>query len=455
MNIFIRCRAAWAVGVLSLLMNLLLLSSASAAVVVPDDVSLDPLITGLTQPLSVRDAGDGSGRLFIVEQGGLIRIWDGTQLLEQPFLDLTSVTTADVERGLLGLTFHPDYVENGRFFVNFTADGQSGANLGDTVIAEYQVSNDANVADAASQRVVMVITQDRPIHNGGDLKFGPDGYLYIGMGDGGSSEDTCNRSQTISLNDLVVGGECQPNRTTALLGKMLRLDIDNTTPAGINELCGSRPDGSAGYAIPPGNPFAGDDDRCDEIWSYGLRNPFRFSFDRDNGDLWIGDVGFRNWEEIDLEPAGALGGANYGWRECEGFHFRTNPNPDVFCDFPSVFPVVEISREDPADCSVIGGFRYRGPVRSLRGTYVFGDFCSGYVRFAQETSPGQFEFVLTEFRGSWLSGFGEDIDGELYLTNFQVGGGEGEGSVFRFNGNRSDQLFQDGFEVLIAAPAGQ
>lgn len=447
-NTFMPWRTASMAGVCLMLMSLFPLASAHAQVVIPDDITLDPLITGLNQPLSVRDAGDNSGRLFIVEQDGLIRIWDGSQLLAQPFLDVSDLTTADNERGLLGLTFHPNYAENGRFFINFTADGQSGANLGDTVIAEYQVSADANVADASAQRVIMVITQDRPIHNGGDLKFGPDGYLYIAMGDGGSSDDICNRSQTISLNDLIVGGDCQPSRTAALLGKMLRLDIDNTTPAGLNGLCGARPDGSAAYAIPSDNPFSGDDNRCDELWSYGLRNPFRFSFDRETGDLWIGDVGNRNWEEIDLERAGSLGGANYGWRECEGFHPRNDPNEDSICSFPSVLPVMEYDRFNPADCSVIGGFRYRGPVRSLHGTYVFGDFCSGRIWFAQETSPDVFEHQVTAFNGSLLSGFGEDIDGELYITSF------GAGAVFRFNGNRSDQVFRDGFEAP-AAVAGE
>ncbi|GAB4198108.1 MAG: PQQ-dependent sugar dehydrogenase [Wenzhouxiangellaceae bacterium] len=417
-------------------------SVQAGGVVVPPDVSLDSFISGLSLPLAARHAGDGSGRLFIVEQDGLIRIWDGTQVLATPFIDLTNVTNASGERGLLGLDFHPDYANNGRFYVNFTADGLAGVTNGTTVIAEYTVSGNPNVADAGSRRILMTIRQDFSNHNGGDLHFGPDGFLYIGMGDGGSGNDPCNRGQTLDPNNIVVGGGCVNDPTVALLGKMLRIDVDGTTPAGSNELCAAAGDGSAEYAIPPGNPFAGADNACDEVWAYGIRNPFRFSFDRDTGDLWIGDVGQNWWEEINLEPAGSAGGINYGWNPCEGTHPRGNSNPGSVCSFASQFPVFEY-RHDNGNCSVAGGYRYRGPVDSLNGTYVFGDFCTGTIWFGQETAPDVFESAVSGFTTSNLSAFGEDEDGEVFAIS--LGGGQ----IFRFNGDRSDIIFADGFEEAI------
>ncbi|MCG8466374.1 MAG: PQQ-dependent sugar dehydrogenase [Xanthomonadales bacterium] len=433
----------WACGAIGSLALMAAAASHAGTVVIPADVTLDQLIGGLSSPLSVRDAGDGSGRLFIVEQDGLIRIWDGTQVLNTPFLDVSGITTSNGERGLLGLTFHPDYENNGRFFINFTADGQPGVDTGTTVVAEYQVSaGNPNVADANSQEVIFTITQDFSNHNGGDIKFGPDGYLYIGMGDGGSGNDPCNRAQTLDPNDIVSGGGCESDQSVALLGKMIRIDINNSTPAGSNELCAANPDGSAPYAIPNDNPFSANDGNCDEIWSYGLRNPFRFSFDRETGDLWMGDVGQNVWEEVNFEPAGTAG-LDYGWRACEGAHPSGNNNPSSTCPVAgAIDPVLEYNRQGTGDCSVIGGFRYRGPVNSLTGTYIFGDFCSGRIWFAQETSPGNFEFELTSMNGNLLSGFGEDSNGEVYITSF------GAGAVFRFNGLRSDVVLEDGFEAI-------
>lgn len=412
----------------------------AGTVVIPPDVTLEPLISGLDSPLNVRDPGDGSGRLFIVEQDGLIRIWDGSQLLATPFLDVSSLTTSSGEQGLLGLAFHPDYVNNGRFFINFTADGLAGVPFGTTVVAEYQVSANPNVADANSRQIIFTVRQDFANHNGGQLQFGPDGYLYIGMGDGGSGNDPCNRAQTLDPANIVTGGGCINDRTVALLGKMLRIDINNTTPAGTNELCGANQNGSAPYAIPNDNPFRGADNTCDEVWAYGLRNPFRFSFDSQTGDMWIGDVGQNVWEEVDFEPATAVGGLNYGWRECEGAHPRGNINANVICTFPSVLPVLEYNRSNTNDCSVIGGYRYRGPISSLQGTYIYGDFCSGTIWFAQETSPGNFEFANSGISASFLSSFGQDNNGDVYVTSF------GTGQVLRFAGNTSDVLYADGFE---------
>lgn len=432
---------------LTRLLGAVALGVASVSVIaggptIPADVTLDSTITGLAAPVAARHAGDGSGRLFIVEQDGRIRIWDGAQLLATPFLDITDRTNASGERGLLGVDFHPDFSTNGRFYVNFTADGLAGVPLGTTVIAEYQVSaGNPDLADVGTQRIIITIRQDFSNHNGGDVHFGPDGFLYVGMGDGGSGNDPCNRSQTLDPSNIVVGGGCVNDSTVALLGKMLRLDVDNTTPAGANQLCGANGDGSAEYAIPADNPFIGADadNACDEVWAYGLRNPFRFSFDRDTNDLWIGDVGQNVWEEIDLEPAGVAGGINYGWRVCEGAHPAGNSNPGSTCSLAgAVDPVLEYNH-NAGNCSVSGGYLYRGPVNSMNGFYLFGDFCSGTIWFAEETSPGNWERTAFGTSISNLSGFGEDENGEVYAISLN-------GQLFLFNGERSDVILSDGFE---------
>ncbi|NJL29903.1 MAG: PQQ-dependent sugar dehydrogenase, partial [Thermoanaerobaculia bacterium] len=258
----------------------------------------------LTRPVAIRNAGDGSGRIFIVEQPGTIRIYDITTgtLLATPFLDITAlVDDSGNEQGLLGLAFHPNYVSNGFFYVNYTWDHPS-LPLDRTRIVRYTRSaGNPNVADTASALVLLEIEQDFSNHNGGDIHFGPDGYLYIGMGDGGSGGDPNNRAQSINQ----------------LLGKMLRIDVDGTPPPMPNDLCGL----VTNYGIPPGNPFAGGSGDCDEIWALGMRNPWRWSFDRANGDLFIGDVGqgpSNPREEIDFQPAASTGGENYGWSCREG-----------------------------------------------------------------------------------------------------------------------------------------
>ncbi len=255
------------------------------------NILIEPIITGLDSPVAIAHAGDGSGRLFITLQIGKILVYDGQQLLPAPFLDIGSLITTGGERGLLSVAFHPNYAANGFLYVNYTDLN------GDTVIARYRISADSNVVDPASATFLLVIPQPFANHNGGQLQFGPDGYLYIGTGDGGSGGDPLNNAQ---------------NRSS-LLGKMLRIDVDV----------------DSSYSIPPDNPFAGNSNVRQEIWAVGLRNPWRFSFDRLTGDLFVADVGQDNWEEVNFQPANSRGGENYGWRLMEGNHCF---NPTTNCN---------------------------------------------------------------------------------------------------------------------------
>lgn len=384
---------------------------------IPADVSLEPVFPAGTfsGALGLVHAGDGSNRLFVVRQGGTIEMFQPGST-RSVFMSLSAPLSSGGERGLLGLAFHPDFASNGRFFVNYTAGSAhpSGAASGDTVIAEYSINPVTGLGNPASERVLMTIAQDFSNHNGGQIKFGPDGYLYIGMGDGGSGNDPCNRSQTLDPATRVIGGSCKSSITTALLGKMLRIDVDNTTAAGSNGLCGARPDGSAPYSIPADNPFVGQN-ACAEVWSLGLRNPWRFSFDRDNGDLWIADVGQNTWEEVNRELAGNPGGDNYGWRVCEG-SFATGSTSQACPLAGSSLPVLEYRTGVNNNRSITGGYRYRGPVVSLTGAYVYGDYQSGRIWFAWQTGPNEFSELLFTTAGTDLRSFGEDEAGHLYVV---------------------------------------
>ena len=369
------------------------------------EVELVEVATGLDQPLLVTHAGDGSGRLFLVERGGRILIHDGSQVLGTPFLDLSGqVSTDGGEQGLLGLAFHPAYHADDRFFVNYTDTN------GNTVVARYRVSaGDPNVADATSDEILLTLDQPFANHNGGHLAFGPDGYLHIASGDGGGGGDPGENAQDLGT----------------LLGKLLRIDVDTTEP-GLD------------YGVPPDNPFVGDGDpegTRDEIWAYGLRNPWRFSFDRQTGDLYVGDVGQNQWEEIDFEPVTSVGGGNYGWDVLEGAHcFEDEPAGSCadFLNGGSVLPVLEYCHDSAVcsatGCSVTGGFVYRGDSEPrLRGVYLFADFCNGRIRGTVPWCDGGWE--LRELLDSPLtvSSFGEDEAGEVYLTHYS----STEGSIHR------------------------
>jgi glucose/arabinose dehydrogenase len=339
------------------------------------EIDLIPIVEGgLVRPDYLTHAGDD--RLFVIEQPGRIRIIKDGQLLDQAFLDITDkVSTNGNERGLLSVAFHPDYKTNGQFFVNYTRRPD-----GATVIERYTVSsNDPNRADDQSGKVILTIAQAEQNHNGGLIKFGPDGYLYIGMGDGGGAGD---RHGAI--------GNGQDLNT--LLGKMLRVDVTNQDT----------------YAIPPDNPFG------NEIWSYGWRNPWRFSFDRATNDLYSADVGQNAYEEVNFQPADSTGGENYGWRIMEGLHCF---DPRQGCDRSGlVLPVAEYSHPE-GGCSITGGYVYRGldyPV--LKGAYFFGDYCTGYIWSLQRDGD---QWLMTKRleSGVSISSFGEDVNGELYVVD--------------------------------------
>ncbi|MFQ5408097.1 MAG: PQQ-dependent sugar dehydrogenase, partial [Anaerolineales bacterium] len=321
------------------------------------------------RPVYVTHAGDGSERLFVVEQAGVIWIISGGARLPEPFLDLrANVTRAANEQGLLGLAFHPNYAENGVFFVHYSDRN------GNTMVSRLQVSSDPNLADPTSEEVVLTQFQPFPNHNGGQLAFGPDGYLYIGLGDGGSAGDPLGGGQDL----------------TAWLGSILRIDVD-----------GGRP-----YVIPPDNPFV-ETAADPEIWAYGLRNPWRFSFDRLTGDLYVGDVGQNDWEEIDYLPAGT-GGLKLGWNRMEGNHCFV-----AGCDPAQFTPPVAEYHQTEGGCSVTGGYVYRGQFQNgLNGVYLYGDFCSGFIWGLLHTPDGGWENGLLMRSGLNISSFGEDETGE-------------------------------------------
>ncbi|MPZ12929.1 MAG: glucose dehydrogenase [Chloroflexi bacterium] len=346
------------------------------------ELALEPVVTGLQEPTYVGSAKDGSGRLFVLERAGRILIVRDGRLLPNPFLDIQPMVSArGSEQGLLGLAFHPQFTENGWLYINFTNTN------GDTTIVRYAVSRDPDVVDPNSALPVLQIPQPAANHNGGNLVFGPDGYLYIGMGDGGGAGDQYGNAQNLS----------------SLLGKLLRIDVNASVP----------------YAIPPDNPFVTRDGARTEIWAYGLRNPWRFSFDRATDDLYIADVGQNRFEWVHLEGAGAGGGRNYGWPIVEGS--QCYPGGQA-CDRSALpVPITEYSHD--LGCSITGGFVYRGRAYpSTRGVYFFADYCSGRVwaldRQADRTWR-QTELIESSLS---ISSFGEDQDGELFVTSLRPGG---------------------------------
>jgi len=354
-----------------------------------DNISLARVATGFHKPVYATHAGDNSGRLFLVEQSGKIWILRDGSKSQQPFLDVShlisqvALTSQYTEQGLLGLAFHPEFSTNGSFFVNYTDRD------GSTAVVRYQVSPDnPDIADAASARVIFQLPQPYTNHNGGHVAFGHDGYLYIALGDGGSANDPLGAGQNRRL----------------MLGSILRIDVDSASP----------------YAIPADNPFVDDASGLDEIWSYGWRNPWRFSFDRATGDMYIADVGQNSWEEVNFEPASSKGGVNYGWNVYEGQHlFSGGSAPDA------VDPFFVYSHSH--GCSVTGGYIYRGEsIPELQAVYLLGDYCSGRIWATWRDSEFTWNAAELFQTGFEISSFGEDEAGEVYVIDYG-------GALYRFD----------------------
>jgi hypothetical protein len=426
-----------------IIVALMLLNVANVhAQSIPADLTLSPITvlgTTFSSPIALRNAGDGSGRLFIVEKCGVIKIVKNGAVLATPFLSRAvnaSCAAASDERGLLGLAFHPNFESNRKFYIAFTRSGTPQAGAGsDQVIVEYQASStNPDVADVSTAREILAIPDIFSNHNGGDIHFGPDGYLYYGMGDGGSGSDPNEFAQnnwrkTVSTKEYY------------LLGKMLRLDIDGTTSSASAEMCGTVTGQTAQYRIPPGNPYAGSSNTCDEIYHNGLRNPWRFSFDRRTGEMWIADVGQNAVEEVDFLAPNTP--SNLGWKCFEGdtSFFSTglcNPPPS-----PVTAPVLQYLHSDAGGgfrCSISGGYSYRGPINAMQGAYFYADYCSGEV-FSSVRSGNTFtSSVWRDTNGSPV-GFGEDELGNLYLVDVAAG------TVLRFSSaSDNGNIFGHGFE---------
>lgn len=353
----------------------------------PDAYEWEEVASGFDNPLYLTTADDGSGRLFVVEQTGYILIIEDGEWDLTPFLDLSGELTPDVfqggytERGLIGLVFHPEYEENGYFWVHYIN------REGNQVISRFTVSeDDPNRADRDSEVVYLTFEDVFDNHNGGQLAFGPDGMLYIGIGDGGNLGDPLGHGQD----------------TSVYFGKMLRVDVDRIEDR---------------YVVPASNPFSGEDGYRSEIWATGLRNPWRFSFDSETGDLYIGDVGESAWEEINFQPADSTGGENYGWShfEGEGVFAAEQPEPAE-----PVFPVAGYSHSE--GCSITGGYVYRGEAMpELDGVYFYGDYCNGRTWTTFRDEDGEWQINPFHETERQISSFGLDENGELYMVDYKGG----------------------------------
>jgi len=362
---------------LAMMAGALLIPDATARAQGTFTLALEPFISGVRLPVFLTHAGDGSGRIFVVQKTGQIRIIKSGALVEAPFLDVSSkLTSVGFEQGLLGLAFHPRYKDNGFFFFYYSAPDRS------ITIARYRVSANPDLADPASGKVLLSVPKPYVNHNGGMLVFGPDGYLYTAFGDGGSGGDPLGSGQN----------------TKSLLGKMLRLDVDSGDP----------------YGIPKDNPFADGVKGLPEIWNYGLRNAWRFSFDRATGNLFIGDVGQDRYEEIDFVKAGSKGGLNFGWNTMEGLHCF---NPRADCDQTGLtLPIAEYSHSQ--GISVTGGYVYRGMAfPNMQGYYFYGDYGTGRIWSLHPAQGDSWENVERLQAQVSIGSFGEDEAGELYLCD--------------------------------------
>jgi glucose/arabinose dehydrogenase len=346
----------------------------------PEGLTLTPFVDGLELPVFITPVIGSNDKYFVLEKVGRVRVVENGEVLEQSVLDIQDLVSTGNEQGLLGIALHPNYQSNGYIYVNYTDNANTGTGPQNTQIVRYTVSND--VADPASAKTILTVSQPHSNHNAGMIAFGPDGYLYIVLGDGGSGGDPYNLAQN----------------TNELLGKMLRIDVDNGDP----------------YAIPEDNPFVGQEGVQPEIWTIGWRNPWRFSFDRETGDMWLGDVGQNAYEEISFQAAGQ-GGGNYGWRCYEATHEYDRSENCEGKEF--IDPVLEYDHSQGA--SVTGGYVYRGSaIPDLQGRYVFGDFTNGYIWFASQQGE-RWTSTLWQDSDLNISSFGEDADGELFVVDYR------------------------------------
>ena len=368
--------------------------------------------SGFSSPLDMSHAGDGSGRLFVAEKSGRVRIIDSNgSTLSSPFLNISDKVFNSGERGLLGMAFHPDYANNGYLFLHYSDDN------GDTQVSRFTVnSNDPNLIDTSTEESIITVVQPRSNHNGGSIEFGPDGYLYIALGDSGGGGDPDNAAQN----------------PQSLLGKMLRLDVNNGLP----------------YSIPANNPFVNVDTIRNEIWAIGLRNPFRFSFDSQTGDMWIGDVGQNMWEEVNFQPASSPGGENYGWRCYEGNNvFNTDGCEDMSQYVGPVFEYQHIN----CGCSFTGGMVYRGSNPCLQGLYIGADINRHTVYTVKSDGQGGWTSdTQLPAQGRSFAAFAEDENHELYAVS--IGGSiyliKGEDEIIMGDPVASGEYYSSGTITL-------
>lgn len=354
-------------------------SSASAITNEFPPITYSRVASGFEAPVQIVNAGDGSHRLFIVEKMGTIKIINKGVVLQMPFLNIKNLVSNGTEQGLLGIAFPPDFINKHYFYVDYT----NKTGVGNTVIARFFLTDNPDAANSSTSKTLLNITQPFSNHNGGQIVFGPDGFLYIGMGDGGSAGDPFNNAQN----------------TSSLLGKILRIDVES---------------GVSPYSIPSGNPFQ------NEVWSYGLRNPWRFSFDRSTKEIYIADVGQNLTEEVNVQPP-SKGGENYGWKIMEGNHCYNNPT----CNTSGLILPVTVYDHNSGDCSITGGYVYRGAQSpNLNGIYIYGDFCSGKIRGLKKVGNQWISKILldTNFQ---ISSFGEDEEGTIYFADM------GTGSIYK------------------------
>ncbi len=419
---------------------------AAHAAITPADLHLERWPTSATtfsQPIAIRHANDGSGRVFVIERCSAIRIVKNGALLATPFLSLTP--SCGGEQGILGLAFDPDYANNGTFYVTYTApstDPRLGATA-DQVLARYTVSANPDVANPTGT-VILRVPDIANNHNGGDLHFDAQGYINWSMGDGGVQGDPNGFAQCTGRKKADnTPGTCHTTTgsgpTYYLLGKIIRLDVHHSTASAPANFCGATAGQAAPYAIPPGNPFADAaqyPNECAEIFNWGFRNPFRFSIDRQTGDMLIGDVGQNKYEEIDFQPA-ASAGQNFQWNACEGLH--TYPGGASGCSGPSgsVPPKIEMSHSGDGVCAIVGGNVYRGPIIPLRGQYLFSDYCTGVIYVVANPDPPLAMWTRETLAGTpsmSAYAFGEDDEGNLYVA-------DGGGKVYRFASAQTGTMF--------------